>query len=118
MLFGKPATWFAIVSTDTTDARDNIGDPSAPICRLYDTRIADDEADLFDGSLAAPLNVDEAGNTYQNFVLTGSSTMGTAQDPLGEAHGAGFSHQCRTAHQIAVTFAGGASAFLDGPDDQ
>ena len=55
----------AIASTDTTDARDNIGDPSALIYRLDDTRIADDEADLFDGSIAAPLNIDEAGNTYQ-----------------------------------------------------
>lgn len=74
-------TWTAIASTATVDARDNTGtNPSStgvPMYRLDDTRIADGNEDLWDGSLCATLSVDEAGTTgIAKKVWTGTSTSG------------------------------------------
>jgi len=81
-------TWRAIGSTPTVDAVDHII-VSAPVYRLDDTLIATDEADLFDGDIANPLNINELGQTVNSspFVWTGSDELGgtsTSQE-LGRA---------------------------------
>jgi len=94
---GEPAlaalgtTWTAIGSTSTVDARDNTGtNPSStgvPIYRLDDTRIADDNTDLWDGLLAAPLQTVPTGVLVlaQVSVWTGTDTAGLRSVPLGGA---------------------------------
>ncbi len=87
-------TWAAIGSTQTVDARDNTGtNPSVsagvPIYLLDGTtRIASGNAALWDGSLDAPLNIDQfAVNGYSASVWTGTSTDGLSDPtfPLGTA---------------------------------
>lgn len=75
-------TWRAIASTPTVDARDNTDtNPTSngtgvPIFRLDGIKIADDNADLWDGSLDATLNVDELGNPSFANVWTGTRSDG------------------------------------------
>jgi PEP-CTERM motif len=75
-------TWKAIGSTVSVDARDNTGtNPSStgvPIYRLDDTRIANDNADLWDGAIFAVMNIDESGSalTAASNVWTGTNTDG------------------------------------------
>ena len=74
-------TWSVIGSTATVDARDNTGtNPSAtgvPIYRLDDTRIANSNADLWDGSLLAILDKREDGSlSVSAFVWTGTGILG------------------------------------------
>ncbi len=84
-------TWTAIGSTATVDARDNTGtNPSSagvPIYRLDDTRIANDNADLWDGGLAAPIYFAEDGGPppEYNVILSGTTYAGVADAirPLG-----------------------------------
>ncbi len=61
-------TWTAIGSTVTVDARDNTGtNPSSvgvPIYLLNDTKLADNNADLWDGTIDTPLIVEETGTTH------------------------------------------------------
>ena len=86
------ATWTAIASTATADARDNTGtNPNdavgVPIYLLDGiSLIAADNADLWDGSIGAALSVDENGNAPGAFppeVWTGSSAIGVALVALG-----------------------------------
>ena len=56
-------TWTAIGSTSTVDARDNTNTnpgtaTGVPIYLLNDTRLAADNADLWNGTIQNPLNVD------------------------------------------------------------
>ena len=71
--------WKVIASSASVDARDNIGDPMYGIFRLDGVKVADDETDLFDGSIQNPIliteNVEEGLNSY---VWTGSHADGTA----------------------------------------
>ena len=76
-------TWKAIGSTPDDDARDNTGtNPSSagvPIYRLDNTRIADDNADLWDGSIQATLSTNQFGSPVGVItVWTGSSADGLA----------------------------------------
>lgn len=75
-------TWRVIGSTATVDARDNTGtNPSStgvPIYRLDDTRIANNNADLWDGTLLAPLGTQENGSVVAVAVFTGTYSDGTA----------------------------------------
>lgn len=72
--------WKVIGSTDAVDAIAHL-DIVGPVYRLDDTRIANDEADLFDGSIFAALNFNEFGDFVEpstaNEVFTGSMTDGT-----------------------------------------
>jgi hypothetical protein len=65
VLFSLATTWQAIGSTIFAQARVHTGtDPSItgiPIYLLSDTKLADDYADLWDGSIDAPLSVDQYG---------------------------------------------------------
>jgi hypothetical protein len=86
------AAWTAIASTAAIDARDNTGtNPNdgvgVPIFLLDGlTQVASDNADLWDGTIGGPLNVDENGNApgaAPPEVWTGSLATGIALAPLG-----------------------------------
>jgi hypothetical protein len=87
-------TWKAIGSTATVDARDNTGtNPvvdgvGVPIFLLNDTLLANDNLDLWDGSILVPFAIDEGDSAIpQSFVWTGTSSSGVARGSL--ALGAG-----------------------------
>ena len=76
-------TWTAIGSTAAIDARDNTGtNPSSTGVPIYlldgTTRIADSNADLWDGWLLAWISLDEAGAYRNTTVWTGTEIDGTA----------------------------------------
>lgn len=76
---GNPVTWKALVSTTTTNAVTHLGIGSSPVFRLNDTQIASGGSDLWDGSIAVPLNVTESGTTLPaGSVWTGSQANGVA----------------------------------------
>ncbi len=83
-------TWTAIASTPTVDARDNSDtNPSSTGIPIYTTsglRIADDNADLWDGSIQNPIMLDDGtsgGNltggqrSYSDYTWTGTNSDGT-----------------------------------------
>jgi hypothetical protein len=83
-------TWTTIASAPTVDARDNSDtNPSSTGIPIYTTsglRIADDNADLWDGSIQNPIMLDDGtsgGNltggqrSYSDYTWTGSNTNGT-----------------------------------------
>jgi hypothetical protein len=88
------ATWTCIGSTPTVDARDNSGtnpndETGIPIYTTSGLRIADDNADLWDGSIQNPIMLDDgtsggnltgippAQRSYADYTWTGSNTDGT-----------------------------------------
>ena len=84
-LVALATTWTAIGSTSTVDARDNTGTNPAgtgvPIFLLDGaSKIADNNADLWDGTIAHALNVTEAGNTLSGVsAWTGTTSAGIKQ---------------------------------------
>ena len=83
---GKPSiaeiSWKAIVSTETSNAIDNIGTSPAGIYTPMGHLVASGTTDMFDGSLIAPITITENGDTYQAEVWTGSSVEGLAFDSI------------------------------------
>nr|MEE4269248.1 hypothetical protein [Candidatus Krumholzibacteria bacterium] len=82
--------WFAIASTATVDARDNTdtappGD--VPVYLLDGTMLAGSYADLWDWSIAVPLNVSELCTTVESNlnIWTGTGGFGTVEQALGTA---------------------------------
>ena len=74
----EAVTWHALASTPTVNARDNIM-ISAPIYLLDgSTKIADSEADLWDESIDAPINLDQFLMTPPQVVWTGTNFQGNA----------------------------------------
>lgn len=95
-------TWTAIVSTSSVDARVNTGtNPNAttgvPIYRLDGLKIADNNADLWDGSIQNALSTNSGGTVVDVTPWTGTksdgtkSTSGTAQPLGGDPAAAGSS---------------------------
>jgi len=88
-------TWTAIASTDAVDARDNTGTTALiglPIFRVDGALVASDYAELWGGSITAPILLDQAGVVQDVFVWTGSGPDGR-KDPslsLGHAGGRGW----------------------------
>jgi PKD repeat protein len=72
---GLPGTWTAWLSDDNTDARDRIRDGQYE--QLFQDIVADNLADLTDGSLNAPINYDENRDIQNEFVWTGTQSDGT-----------------------------------------
>jgi len=79
------ATWSAIGSTGGVDARDNTGtNPNVsfgvPIYLLNDTRLVDNNGDLWDGTIDIPFSVTETGTTLAagTLVNTGTDLDGTS----------------------------------------
>lgn len=82
--------WFAIASTAAVDARSNTGTTppgDVPIYLLNDTMIATSYNDLWDWSIAIPLDYTELceAATGSNHVWTGTHVFGTVDNPLGSS---------------------------------
>jgi len=83
-LLALGTTWNAIGSTIDIDARDNTGtnpllSVGVPIYRLDGVEVAENNADLWDGSPAAPISTTEFGTNFTSaMVWTGTATDGTA----------------------------------------
>ncbi|MCX4243061.1 DUF1554 domain-containing protein [Paraliomyxa miuraensis] len=75
---GLGGTFTAWLSTDTEDAAARIDPTGAPYVLVDGTIIATDLADLLDGSLDAPIDVDETGTMVFGDVWTGTLADGTA----------------------------------------
>ena len=73
--------WKAILSTSGVNAKDHIT-VSGPIYNTNDELIANDAADLWDGSIANPINYTEHGNlmTFDPKVWTGTASSGQNSD--------------------------------------
>jgi hypothetical protein len=74
-------TWNVVGSTETVSARDNTGtNPTVstgfPIYRLDDLRIANDYADLWDGTILASMRPQENDIWASGFSATGTTTTG------------------------------------------
>ena len=89
-------TWRAIGSTTTVDARDHTAtNPTTngagvPIFRLDGVKIADTNADLWDGSLDAVLGIDERGQpatSTNRAVWTGTAPNGVKGVPISDGDG-------------------------------
>jgi hypothetical protein len=88
-----PGTWAAIGSTASISARTNTATTSTvgvPIYRLDGELVANNYADLWDGSIANYINVDENGTVIESIELgplvwTGSNSDGSTKssNPLG-----------------------------------
>lgn len=86
--------WTMIGSTTDTDANANTLtrpgiDPDYPIYLLNDTKLADSNSDLWDGSIDRNFNVDETGTAMSSAgVWTGSTTAGVESvgNALGDDH--------------------------------
>jgi len=74
-------TWSCIGSTLAINADANTltrpGDPSALIVRLDGALVAAGNTDLWDGTLAAPISIDENGDTLDTQVWSGTMSDGT-----------------------------------------
>jgi hypothetical protein len=71
-------SWVAWLSDDSTDAKDRLTQRAGPIVRLDGLTIADDIADLTDGSIQSPILVDETLSVQAaQRVWTGTSASGT-----------------------------------------
>lgn len=84
--FGAPVAWQALASTHAVNAIDRVGLDSAGLYLGNGARVADDGADLWDGTLDNPIVMDERGNFREGQVFTGTRSNGfAAADPLGGA---------------------------------
>lgn len=94
-LAGLGATWRAIVSTATVDARDNTGtNPFSTGVAIYAldgvTKIADNNADLWNGSIDNSINIFGNGSSSGGaFAWTGTLSDGTAHATLYLGNGTG-----------------------------
>jgi PEP-CTERM motif len=88
-LLALGTTWTAIASTATVDARDNTGtNPNisvgVAIYGLDDLRIADDNADLWDGDIDHPIVSNQYGNSSPGLSYVGTFDDGVmSANPLG-----------------------------------
>ncbi len=114
-LLSLGATWNAIGSTLTVDARDNTGtNPSGagvPIYLLNDTKLADDNADLWDGTIDVALEITENGDvSVDGKVWSGTQPDGTAviatasngTGPLGNLIGTARAEVGNVPHTVAT----------------
>jgi hypothetical protein len=90
-------SWSAVGSTLAVDARDhtntnNLTDTGVPIYLLNGQLLASNNADLWNGNVAAPLQVDEMANIVSGMVWTGTIWDGKAYPAyhLGSAYNASF----------------------------
>jgi hypothetical protein len=114
-LLALGTTWTAIGSTASVDARDNTAtnptvETGVPIYRLNGNLLATNYADLWDGSIALPLIIDEtgAGQSGVANVWTGTTTSGIAHAtrPLGSTGALSGDMTNAAANWIALGAAG------------
>jgi hypothetical protein len=120
-------TWKVIASALTVDARTNADtNPSStgfPVYRLDGTRIANNNADLWDGSIIAPLNLDERGRLlpyfpgapFLSFVWTGTNPDGTGGAVLGNSDGRYFVGNWDLTSDLWISSASDNSAYFAQP---
>jgi len=89
-------TWLAIGTTFGGAAAITHSPVSGPVYRLDDTRIANDQNDLWDGSIAATLSITEFGNSLSTDVWTGTKADGTG-DAKSESHELGTTNKPKVA---------------------
>jgi hypothetical protein len=82
---GLGGSWVAYLSGGGGNAITRI--PDGPYVRLDGALIAEDKADLTDGSIATPININQLGGTTSVWVCTGSSEAGTATGPATASGG-------------------------------
>jgi len=82
---GSPVSWFAIGSTSSVNAIDNVGQAMAPVYLADGTLVTSSttSAGLWSGSLLHPIDHDLTGARPGDEVWTGTDQHGSAQDPLG-----------------------------------
>jgi hypothetical protein len=73
-LVGSYAAW---LSSTTSSAAARLQHADVPHVRLDGVRVADDWQDLIDGTLAAPISIDERGQTRTDDVWTGTQADGS-----------------------------------------
>src|SRR5262245_59197581 len=78
-----PGAFKAWLSDSTTDARDRLTQATVPYIRVDGIQIADGFQDLVDGSLDAPINVTEQGDTVPPFQLVWTGTNEEGRLGLG-----------------------------------
>jgi hypothetical protein len=83
----QPVTWQALVSTAGGTTAVGRFNPTVPVYRMDGTRLANNGADLWDGSLAAEPNRRLSGGGIDTNVWTGMNADGTAGTPLGDGQG-------------------------------
>jgi hypothetical protein len=98
-------TWKCLGSTPTIDARDNTNtnpndETGIPIYTTTGLRVADDNADLWDGTIQNAIWLDDGTTSgtssgYENYQWTGSGSDGTARyggsdGPLGSTYANGW----------------------------
>ena len=112
---GSPVTWKAAVSTTSVNAFTNLGLGSFPIYRIDGVQIATGGADLWDGSLANAINVDQYENSYGGGVTawTGSNSNGTGYALFGGYEMGGASGNSITG---AVNSTSGSWMTVGGPN--
>lgn len=71
---GLGSNYIAIISDSSEDAEDNI--PDGKYVRVDGVHVADNHADLFDGTLMNPININEKGETQTGRAWTGSNDAG------------------------------------------
>jgi hypothetical protein len=117
-LLALATDWKVVGSTRFVNARVHTGtDPTpagptgVPIFLLNDTQLATDYDDLWDGSLARDLNIDENGNEHNSRVWTGSfeSGVGFPGRELGAANFQVFGNSTPT---NGSTTPGGANGWM------
>ncbi len=96
-LLALGTTWTAIASSETVSARENTNtdfttDVGVGIYLLNDTKLADNNADLWDGTIQNSLSIDRTGaadSTGIDFVWTGTQTNGLPDEPETALAGSG-----------------------------
>ena len=92
---GLPGTYMAWLSSGSASARDRLDctHDDVPFVRVDGVTVANDWADLVDGSLTARINRDENGKLYQGWgvqVWTGTYNSGAAWTINGGRHCSGW----------------------------
>jgi hypothetical protein len=112
---GLTTTWKAIGSTSATSAKVNTGtdgtQPDVPIYLINGNKVANNNADLWDGSLQHPINLQPNDVISSNLVWTGSVYLGTGfpQNQLG----GGFFGSVAAGQADSVVFSGWIAQTID-----
>jgi hypothetical protein len=113
-----------IGSTRTVDAHNNTStNPTAetgvPIYFVNDTKLADNNADLWDGSIDVPFSINENGDTITGLAFTGTTTNGTpSNNPRNSLGFNGVDGITNSVWQGDALFTGGTWTIGNATSDQ
>jgi len=79
---GFEGAWVALISTSSTDAIGRLP-TGISFVRMDNAVIANNRADLFDGTIQNPINLNENNGIETGHVFTGSESDGTVSDNCG-----------------------------------